>query len=972
MHFLSGNMAAHGENVRVKLYFKLEENVDYSKCISSNILTSLKTPSLYLVQQSEIQTVGSLQQQIKQKFALQNCTLSLFVAECIVPKWESTLIFRDNDSITARVGSASTDIQTEDDYADDTTVLFEEINQHCDSAVTEDEKISIKKKRKHVVDSDNQKDVLENERPKKKKKKKSLDLHETIISEHEEDEKISKHNTLPKKKTKKEKKHSIHGDSFDKSVSAISAVKNSNVSTDIVESKVSGSKPTQDVQNDNVQEEESADQSSPLKPKKTRRRRRKRKGDDKSASTENEKVVPDVKPSFQRKKYPPITKTTHQGSYKQFGSSDEEENDGCQTKQNGLESASNINICNEETKIDAYIMTHTTNPTDEPDARLEAAKQESLKLLAKLEANLNNAQNSYMEIITSEDNHLIEDHDITNDYSDVTQNDDYNFLNNQWVSTGNEFEMQDDSITGEDIENTTKSHKPGPSSKKNKRGKTHTPHGARAFTATLAGLEKYMTANNTESTDDKTSKDNVSNGYSEQSNCEPNNADQANFDTTTHSVSDKIQMTNGHTPRDNWTSRPTASHSNQDERINSACNARFDALPGSTDTGSDLFTILGGSAQSLVKAYGNKPTTLLSQAAVYSRGRSKLTAQPTAHLRPATHSKGQLEVSTSPVFERKRFDQNNITIPGNAQDTSLSTIRTDINTKLCDIAKDYSHLPIITASPRLGDRIAFKMLELDERFNPGVSDFKITDKNTSDWQRIYKPEDNLGATSTPPLKTSALHSADPSKTLCDGSIAFLSQNAPLSNFHSAVFVIGDITYNCVEQYYQARKAEFAKDKNAVLQIMKMTKPNQMKIYAKKRFKRMKFLKTEWEKQNENVIAEAIEAKFTQNAHLCQYLLHTGTVPLLEASPDKQWGIGLHLENPALLSHSGEWPGQNKLGNLLMKLRDKLHSNGKSTKSNMELVQESTIHQVDACDQNTDSTTHCTMDTQMVVICSHSF
>lgn len=68
------------------------------------------------------------------------------------------------------------------------------------------------------------------------------------------------------------------------------------------------------------------------------------------------------------------------------------------------------------------------------------------------------------------------------------------------------------------------------------------------------------------------------------------------------------------------------------------------------------------------------------------------------------------------------------------------------------------------------------------------------------------------------------------------------------------------------------------------------------------------MRSDWEEIKEEVIKEGLYAKFSQNPDLREKLLNTGDAILHENSPrDKYWGVR----------------GQDRLGKLLMELREKL-------------------------------------------------
>ena len=74
---------------------------------------------------------------------------------------------------------------------------------------------------------------------------------------------------------------------------------------------------------------------------------------------------------------------------------------------------------------------------------------------------------------------------------------------------------------------------------------------------------------------------------------------------------------------------------------------------------------------------------------------------------------------------------------------------------------------------------------------------------------------------------------------------------------------------------------------------------------------------------EEIVKRGNEAKFEQNEHLLKLLLATVGTRLVEANPNDQvWGIGL-AENHPDARDPKRWRGQNKLGDILTELRDRL-------------------------------------------------
>jgi predicted NAD-dependent protein-ADP-ribosyltransferase YbiA (DUF1768 family) len=64
------------------------------------------------------------------------------------------------------------------------------------------------------------------------------------------------------------------------------------------------------------------------------------------------------------------------------------------------------------------------------------------------------------------------------------------------------------------------------------------------------------------------------------------------------------------------------------------------------------------------------------------------------------------------------------------------------------------------------------------------------------------------------------------------------------------------------------------------------------------------------------------AKFTQNTQLFKQLLATGDAMIAEADVKSQhWANGIDASNIECLQEPDLWPGDNRLGSLLMELRD---------------------------------------------------
>lgn len=79
----------------------------------------------------------------------------------------------------------------------------------------------------------------------------------------------------------------------------------------------------------------------------------------------------------------------------------------------------------------------------------------------------------------------------------------------------------------------------------------------------------------------------------------------------------------------------------------------------------------------------------------------------------------------------------------------------------------------------------------------------------------------------------------------------------------------------------------------------------------------------WAEKRESIMEEGCYRKYTSNPVLKKMLLSYPSKEFVEASPyDKIWGIGLGEEEAAGREEK-EWPGQNLLGKVLGRVRDRI-------------------------------------------------
>lgn len=109
-----------------------------------------------------------------------------------------------------------------------------------------------------------------------------------------------------------------------------------------------------------------------------------------------------------------------------------------------------------------------------------------------------------------------------------------------------------------------------------------------------------------------------------------------------------------------------------------------------------------------------------------------------------------------------------------------------------------------------------------------------------------------------------------------------------------------------EHYFQAMKFE---DNAYQAKIRK--NPSPMNAARLGRSRKVK-LRRDWESVKENIMFEAVMAKFTQHDDLRELLLGTGYSKLIE-----------HTENDHYWGDGGDGSGKNRLGHILMRVRDTL-------------------------------------------------
>jgi ribA/ribD-fused uncharacterized protein len=138
------------------------------------------------------------------------------------------------------------------------------------------------------------------------------------------------------------------------------------------------------------------------------------------------------------------------------------------------------------------------------------------------------------------------------------------------------------------------------------------------------------------------------------------------------------------------------------------------------------------------------------------------------------------------------------------------------------------------------------------------------------------------------------------------TIQFYRINEPyggFSNFSPHPFELKGVIWPTSEHYFQAQK--FAGTEHE--EIIRLEKSPM--IAARKGRDRSRPLRGDWEKVKEDIMREALAAKFEQHPPLKALLTSTGDAELVE-----------HTKNDAYWGDGGDGTGKNRLGQLLMELR----------------------------------------------------
>ncbi len=130
-----------------------------------------------------------------------------------------------------------------------------------------------------------------------------------------------------------------------------------------------------------------------------------------------------------------------------------------------------------------------------------------------------------------------------------------------------------------------------------------------------------------------------------------------------------------------------------------------------------------------------------------------------------------------------------------------------------------------------------------------------------------------------------------------------------SNFSPHPIMLADKTWPTSEYYFQAQK--FPGSSKDEEEVRAATSPM---IAARMGRSRQRPLREDWESVKDQIMYEAVLAKFSQHVDLREILLATGDATIVE-----------HTENDAYWGDGGDGTGKNMLGIILMRVREELRS-----------------------------------------------
>lgn len=151
----------------------------------------------------------------------------------------------------------------------------------------------------------------------------------------------------------------------------------------------------------------------------------------------------------------------------------------------------------------------------------------------------------------------------------------------------------------------------------------------------------------------------------------------------------------------------------------------------------------------------------------------------------------------------------------------------------------------------------------------------------------------------------------------DNQVFFLGHNDVFSNMYPVDIHVDGMHLKSVEHLYVVCKAISAHDNKNCIKILNEDNPYEVK---KMGYGILGLDPQFWDFIKDQIMVCAMMAKFQQSA-LKEALLASGDRELVEGSPNKVWGCGVHVSE--ITGPIPNYPGNNLCGKCLMDVRDLL-------------------------------------------------
>lgn len=191
-------------------------------------------------------------------------------------------------------------------------------------------------------------------------------------------------------------------------------------------------------------------------------------------------------------------------------------------------------------------------------------------------------------------------------------------------------------------------------------------------------------------------------------------------------------------------------------------------------------------------------------------------------------------------------------------------------------------------------------------------------KACQDFENASKCQDVERPTKNETIKPLTIDKEDNQKVF-----GFFGYMSPLSNFYSCRVSMPDKEFASSEHAFQCMKAEYC-GRIAMMSSISMA-PSARE--AKKLGDSIPIpihLQKAWPKVAAEKMEQICTRKFQQNPGASEFLLKTGDRILAEASRDRLWGCGYMIPD-SRVTDTATWIGKNLLGQVLMRVRNKIRS-----------------------------------------------